>query len=616
MKNLADRQNVIIYVFILCASVLIIKSAQLQIFDSSYRDQAQRTTLAKKIKYPARGMMYDRNGKLLVANSPIYDIEVIYNNVDPSMDTTLFCSLLDLDRSTFENNLNKNWRDPRYSKSSPFIFLNKIDPRLYARFHEHLFRFPGFYPVIRNIRSYPHSSGAHALGYLSEVTPAEIENYDGLYVNGDIKGKSGLEDIYELDLKGEKGVEYLLKDNLGRDVGPYNNGSKDSYAVSGSDLQLTIDLDLQAYAEELMINKKGAVIALEPSTGEILTMVSSPTYDPNTLSFSRIRGSAFEALSSDTLNKPLYNRAINAKYPPGSIFKPIFSLIALQHGVTYVNRTISCSGVYPITGQKCHAHTTPYNISMAIQHSCNIYFYRLLQDFLDQYGDKNPGQGLDTLVNSLEKFGLGQKLGIDYPYENAGFLPNSRYFDEIYRETAPNGWRSTYVTSLGIGQGEFQLTTLQMANMAAILANRGYYIAPHFIKKYLDGSKDVPYNYQKRNYAGIDAQHFPPVIEGMRRAAESGTARNAYMPDIEVCAKTGTSQNPHGEDHSVFIAFAPKENPKIAIAVFVENAGWGNTFGGAIAGLMLEKYLKGEVSPAKKWLEERMLNADLINIEP
>lgn len=618
MKKLAQRQNVIVILFIMGGALLILKAAQLQIIDSSYRDQAERTTLAKNTKYPARGMIYDRNEKLVVSNSPIYDIEAVYNNIDPDMDTTLFCKLLEIDKTTFNERLNKDWSDIRYSKNSNFIFLNKIEPNIFSRFQEHLYKFPGFYPIVRNIRSYPDSCGAHVLGYLSEVNNQDLADGSYDYVMGDLIGSSGLEKKYEADLRGKKGFEYMLKDNLGRDVSSYNDGLLDSFATSGENLILTLDIDLQKYGEQLMVNKIGAVIALEPASGEILAMVSAPTFDPNLLSFSKKRGSAFVQLASDTLTKPLYNRALNAQYPPGSIFKPVFSLIALQQGTTYPDRYIRCDGNYILSrktgeSQKCHSHVSARNIQMAIQLSCNIYYYQLMREFLEQYGYTRPGQGMDTLMSYLEKFGLGKKLGIDFPYENSGFLPYSETYDNMYSSEV-NGWRSTYVLSLGIGQGEFQFTTLQMANLAAIIANRGYYKIPHLLKAY-ESNKEINPKYTVKRNVGIDLEHFEPVIEGMRLAVEAGTARSAYSPDYVVCGKTGTSQNPHGKDHSVFIAFAPKDDPKIAVAVYVENGGWGASYGGPIAGLMIEKYLKGEISRRNKWLEERMLNAVLINKE-
>jgi penicillin-binding protein 2 len=615
MKKLAERQNIIIYGCIICALVLIGKSAQLQIFDSKYRDQAQRTTLDKIVKYPARGMMYDRNSNILVANKPIYDLEVIHNNLDAEMDTVLFCELLGINKAAFNKRINKNWKDPKFSRAVPFIFLNKISEDKFARFQEHLYKFPGFYPVTRNIRTYPHHSAAHVLGFLSEVDQREVETSGGMYQPGDLKGEVGLEKKYESLLRGKKGVEYMLKDNLGRDVGPFEGGRLDSAATSGEDLILSLDLQLQSYAEKLMQNKRGAVIAIEPSTGEILTMVSAPTYDPNLLSFTTKRDSAYLLLSSDTLDRPMINRALSAKYPPGSIFKTIFSAVALQQGIRNPNKKYTCRGVYPVTGQKCHARPGSYDMVNAIKISCNVYFYKLMQDFLDQYGANNPGEGLDTLHAYLERFGISRRLGIDFTFENEGHFPTSQELDDQYRISAPNGWRSSYVTSEGIGQGQVELTTLQMANVATVIANRGFYVKPHFLKSFVSGNYEIPKEYTKKQMVGVEPHNFEPVVEGMRQAVIGGTSRVADLGDIEVCAKTGTSENPHGEDHSVFICFAPKENPKIAIAAYVENAGWGATYAGAISSLMLEKYLKGDINPRRKWLEEKMVSAKILNKE-
>lgn len=613
MNKYADRQYIIIYLFAISGIALIGKAAQLQLFSSQYRDMAERTTLTRNVIHPARGMMFDRNGKILVANNPIYDIEVIFRNLNPKMDTTLFCQLLNISKETFIDNINKDWSNIRYSKSTPFTFLSKIDPDIFARYQEQMYQFPGFYPIVRNVRSYPHKSAGHALGYLSEVRPAEVAMEGSDYIPGDLIGTIGLENQYENELKGKKGIEYLLRDNLGRNVGSYNNGRLDSSAVSGEDLILSLDLDLQAYGELLMQNKKGALVAIEPETGEILAMISTPHYDPNLLSFTSNRNQTFKALVSDEENKPMINRAVTSKYPPGSIFKPVISLIALQKEAWNLNRTVSCNMGYRLGSRVlgCHRHPPIGHISSAIQHSCNAYYFQMLRDFLDQYGYNQPGVALDTLTAYLGKFGLGKKLDIDYTYENDGFVPTSGYYDRRYSSEVA-GWKSTWVISLGIGQGEFEFTTMQMANLAAAIANRGYYITPHFLKGFRSGKKTLHEKYTRKNYTGIDEKHFIHVVDGMDKAVTGGTSRIAAVPEIEVCGKTGTSQNPHGEDHSVFFAFAPKEKPTIAIAVFVENAGWGASYAAPIAGLMIEKYIKREISPSKKWLEERMIKADLL----
>lgn len=610
------KARLILYFFILCGVVLVIKSAQLQVLDNKYQEQARRTTLDKMTAYPARGLIYDRNGKLLVSNSSIYDIDVIYNNVPENLDTSELCNLLGIDKSTFVRNINKDWSSPQFHKAIPFTFLKKVKPEVYSVFQEHLHKYPGFYPLVRNIRSYPHDHAAHVLGFLGEVDRDDIDNNpEGVYGNGDYIGRSGLERTYEYALRGAKGVNYVLKDNLGRYVESFDGGRLDSAAVSGSDVYVSLDLDLQAYGEALMANKLGSIVAIEPSSGEILSMISAPSYDPNLLNLDQDRGVFYDSLRTDTLTRPLFDRSVMAKYPPGSLFKTVFSLIALQKGILTPDRTIYCDGVYEVDSrglytQKCHAHPTPYNIPIAIQHSCNSYYYQSFREFIDYYGYRTPGIGLDTLTAHLSDFGLGRKLGIDYHTEEGGFLPSKELYDRMYANEY-YGWRSTYILSVGIGQGELELTTIQMANLAAIIANRGYFYTPHLIKQFVKDGYEVSDQYRTPNRVRIDAEHFEPVIEGMSRVTTLGTGKLAYIPDIEICGKTGTSENA-GKDHSVFFAFAPRENPKIAIAVYVENAGFGGDIAAPIASLMIERYLKGEIAENRKWLDERMKKANTI----
>lgn len=611
-----QRAKVLIGVFIFASTVLVGKMAQLQLFSEKYKERAQKTTLGKNTLFPSRGLIYDRNGELLVSNTTIYDIEAVYNNVSKDIDTVAFCSLLGISKETFVKNLNKDWSNIQYHKAIPFTFLSKIDPRVYSVFQEHLHKFPGFNPIVRNIRSYPHRNAAHVLGFLGEVSKGDISNSaEGIYSNGDYIGRSGLERTYEEKLRGSKGVSYLLKDNLGRNLGSFDNGNLDSTAVAGADLVASLDLELQTYGEDLMQGKIGSIVAIEPSTGEILTMVSSPTYDPNNLNLNQDRGRFYDSLSMDTIHRPLFDRAVMAKYPPGSIFKTVFSLVALQKGTLQANKTIYCDGVYEVDSkglytQACHQHPTPYNVPIALQHSCNSYYYQSFRDFIDSYGYRTPGIGLDTLISHLHDFGLGDKLGIDFHIEAKGLLPTPKLYDHMYRHVY-NGWRSTYILSVGIGQGELQLTTIQMANLAAIIANRGYYYTPHLVKSVEKSGKDIDPMYKVQHRVRIDQQHFEPVIEGMARVTTVGTGQQAYVPEIEVCGKTGTSQNPHGKDHSVFFAFAPKDNPQIAIAVYVENAGFGGDIAAPIAGLMIEKYLKREISISKQALEKRILTTQL-----
>ena len=616
MEKYVERQKVIIVFFSICALLLVYKSAELQIFESKYREQARRTTLDKRISYPSRGLIYDRNNELLVVNTPIYDIKATYKKVDSEMDTVAFCDLLEISIDTFSTLLNKNWKNRRYHKSVPFTFLSKVKPETYAKFQERMFEFPGFYPVIRNTRSYPHQNAAHTLGYLGEVDQRTINRSDGKYQLGDFIGVSGVEKSYDDILRGSKGLNYLLKDNLGRDVGSYENGSLDYSAVSGEDINLALDLVLQEYGELLMRNKRGAIVALEPETGEVLAMISAPTYDPNILKMDVNRGAAFNALLSDTINKPMLDRSVISKYPPGSIFKPIFALIALQLGVTQPNKTIYCDGSYEVGkrgfSQGCRNHPTPYGVDAALQWSCNSYFYQLMKDCLLLNGYDNPGAGLDTLVNHLSDFGLGKKTGLDYHYENEGFIPDSKYYNRLYKDVF-NGWKWSYILSLGIGQGELELTTLQMANLAAIIANRGHYYKPHLLRSINGDKLAIPTKYLEQQQVRINTEHFEPVINGMEKVVSQGTATSAYVAGLDVCGKTGTSQNQRRVSHSVFFGFAPKVNPKIAIAVYVENAGSGGAVAAPIGGLIIEKYINKDIAENRIWLQDEMINRNLLD---
>ena len=614
MKQFNNRQAPILMAFLIGALALSAKLAQLQLFDDSYKQLAQKTILDKQTIYPSRGLMYDRNGELLTYNKAIYDLEVIYRNLDPEMDTALFCSLLEIDKPTFLSNINKDWRDRRFHKSLPFTFLSRVDQQVYAKFQEHLFRFPGVYPIIRNIRAYPHSNAAHVLGYLGEVDKNIIDQSNNIYSAGDYIGKSGLERFYENRLRGRKGVKFLLRDNVGREVSSFNEGRLDSMAVEGVDLMTTIDLDLQAYCESLMTNKRGSIVAIEPASGEILAMVSAPNYDPNDLNLDQDRGKAFARLTADNEQKPLLDRSISARYPPGSIFKPILSLIALQEGVFQPNTYVPCKSYYQYKTFKygCHEHPTPFNVQTALQHSCNSYFFAMVRDLLEVDGFNNPSSGLNNINKYLYEFGLGNKLGVDLDHEADGFVPTPEYYKYLYRSEGGR-WYSTYIMSIGIGQGELELTTVQMANLAAILANRGYYYTPHLVKSFNQPSLDIDQKYRTKRIVSIDKKHFEPVVDGLFRTITRGTGYKAYVPGIDICGKTGTSQNTQkdGKDHSVFYAFAPKDNPKIALAVYVENAGFGGDIAAPIAGLVIEKYLKGEVKRTVQ--EENIKNINLID---
>ncbi len=608
----SNRQHIIRVFFVIIAIVLIAKSFQLQIQDTSYAETARAVVISDLTEYPSRGLIYDRNQELLVTNRAMYDLMVIYNLVG-DMDTLKFCRLLDITEKEFVANLEKDFNNDRFDKKVPFAFLKKISAEQYAKFQESLYEFPGFFVQIRNVRSYPHRVGAHVLGFVNEVTPEQIKKHKGAYSRGDYIGAKGLEAEYEEILKGTKGLKKVMKDNFGRIEGSWMGGGQDVPAISGYDLNTTLDIKLQQYAELLMKNKRGGIVAIEPSTGEILTMLSSPNYDPNILSINRERGEAFKALVQDSL-RPFYDRSLMAQYPPGSIFKPLTALVGLQTEIWNENRGVGCQGGYDYGASRklgCHSHEYISNAKMGIQHSCNSYFCQLFRDVVDQYGYENSGQGLDSLMSYIREFGLGDTLGIDLPNEKKGHIPGSDYYNKLYPKNE-GSWKSPTVISLAIGQGEIQMTTLQMANAAATIANEGWYITPHLGKSKVIDGKTEPIPYSKHT-TRINPELFEVVKDGMELAVKSGTARMADVPSFDLCGKTGTSQN-KGTDHSVFFCFAPKENPQIAIAVFIENAGWGGSYAAPIASLMAEYYInKGQIDPSRAWIEERMINKDLLH---
>lgn len=610
--HFAYRRYIIQGFFCLVSTALVFKCFQIQVWDTSYRTKAVNTAVNKLTLYPSRGLIYDRNEQLIVSNEAKYDLMVVYKEVK-EIDTLKFCKLLNITEKEFVERIEKDWKNIRYSKSSPFPFIKKISKKVYSKLQESLYEFPGFYVQTRNVRNYPIEAGAHVLGFLREVNQQEIDTSE-VYQLGDYIGVQGMEYVYEKALRGEKGKEFVLKNNLGRTEGAYEGGDLDKPAESGRNVITTLDMDLQAYGEQLMQNKRGGIVAIEPSTGEILAMISAPSYAPSLLSINRDRGNAFVRLLEDE-NKPLLDRAIKAQYPPGSIFKTVMGLVAMQEGVWDENKGVSCPGYFDYGGKRpmgCHGHTYPRNMKTALQHSCNAYFGELFRTVIDQYGYKSAAQGLDTLAAWLDKFGLGQRIGGDIFDEKKGNIPDSKYYNKIYK--GPR-WRSPTIISLSIGQGETQMTTLQMANLAAIIANKGRFVAPHLGKALINEAgerEEIPYFLKE---TGVDERHFQSVIEGMELAVSAGTATRAQVPGVAVCGKTGTSENPHGEDHSVLFAFAPKENPQIALAVFIENAGFGGTYAAPITSLMIEKYLKGEISKLNERKQEAMLNANLLKVK-
>ena len=614
MKEATDIRALSIRVIIVVVTVLLLgKAFQLQVVSERWRDRAERVGNSRIDQYPARGLMLDRNGKLLTINEPIYQIELTYNQFKrgaATFDTTRFCTLLGITQDYFREAIPKQWGG-KYSPSKPFTFLANVSPAVYATFQENLFQFPGFSATLRSSRNYPHTVAAHLLGYLGEVSQRTIDEGGGRYAGGDYHGISGLEYQYEAELRGDKGQRMVYRDRLGREAGVILEGALDVEATVGTDLVTTIDLDLQAYGEQLMVNKIGSIVALEPATGEVLTMISAPTYDPRTLRIGRDRGRSFVQLQRDTL-QPLLNRAINGKYPPGSPFKTLVALIAMQTGTLEADRGIGCAGGFTSGGRVllgCHNHAYCRTVEDAIAQSCNAYFVTAWLENINRYGGLSPARGLDEFNDYLYQFGLGQKLGIDFPGEIVGNVPTSEDYARRFKDE--QFWRAIWMRSLAIGQGEYELTALQTANFAAAIANRGHWYTPHLVKEVQEGNAGnrrtlVP----ERHDIAIHRDHFETVVRGMRKTVTEGTARVANVPGIEICGKTGTIQNSHG-DHSSFVAFAPADDPQIAIMVYVENGGFGGSVAAPIASLMIEKYLHGEIAENRKWVETRMLEKDM-----
>ncbi len=605
-----ERLRILQGVSVAAAIALIFQCFQIQIWDTSY--QQQHSFREAVTLYPSRGAIKDRNGKLLVVNEAMYDLKATYNTIRKSnIDTSTFCNLLGITDSTFLANLNKDWRKIEFSQRKPFDFLTQIPADRFAKVEERLYQFPGFESYRKSVRGYPRHVGAHMLGYISEVSPEQILESDGDYKRGDYIGTSGLELFYEKELKGVKGVEHVLKDKWGKRQGKYKEGEMDIPAKSGYDLITSIDLDLQAYGEKLMQNKVGAIVAIDPTSGEILAMVSSPSYDPEILAINRDRKEAFRALRQDSLT-PLFNRALQAKYPPGSIFKPVLSAIALQERILTPDRGMPCGGgfVYGSLRVGCHGHGAISDVGKAIQYSCNNYYCQTFRELVNLYGFYYPEKGMDRLADHLHAWGLGSRLGVDLPHETSGHVPTTAYYNKKHGK---GRWKFSHAVSVGIGQGELEITPLQMANMASIIANRGFYYIPHFAKELKGDTTNRLAIYKERHYTKVHPAHFEPVVQGMADVMTAGTGRRSRITDIEICGKTGTVENSKGKDHSTFIAFAPRNNPKIAIAVYVENGGYGSTYGGPISSLMIEKYLRGHIEGAsRKSLEKFILKADLI----
>ncbi len=602
-KLYLNRKYVFIGLFLFTGLIFLIRLFYVQILADKFILSASNNVLRYITQYPARGLIYDRNGELLVYNEAAYDMMVIPRQVK-EMDTAEFCRLLEIDVEDFRKRIKKA---RRYSSYKPSVFESQISRENFGALQEKMFMFPGFFVQPRTLRKYPYPIAAHMLGYVGEANARTIAR-NPYYKPGDYIGISGIEKSYEEVLRGERGMKIRVVDVHNRDMGSFQTGHYDTISIPGTDLWSSIDINLQAYGELLMSNKKGSIVAIEPSSGEILCLVTSPSYDPNLL-VGRIRNKNFSLLSADSVNIPLFNRALMATYPPGSTFKLANALVAEQEEVVFPDTRHSCTGGFPVSKGhmiSCHEHESPVNLITAIQYSCNTYFCKIFKAILDKNGFYETEKGYNAWRNHLLTFGLGNRLGLDLPGELSGNIPVTAYYDKYYGK---NRWRSLTVISMAIGQGEILTTPVQLANMTALIANRGYFYTPHIIKGI--GKPDhVSKAFMEKNHSSIDLAYFDPVIDGMERVVLAGTARNARLDTVAICAKTGTAQNPHGDNHSIFVAFAPKENPKIAISVIVENAGWGSTWAAPIASLMIEKYLRGEVK--RKHVEEWLVNGNLI----
>lgn len=609
MNPFKNRKYIIGGIFALIILIYIGRLFFLQVVDQSYKLSASNNVLRPVTKYPARGLVFDRNGELLVYNEAAYDLMVIPRQLEP-FDTAEFCELLSLTKKQVVQRLDKA---KEYSRYKPSIFEKQISAKTFAPLQEKLYNYKGFFVQTRTLRRYPEKSAAHVLGYVGEVSK-RVAREDSYYESGDYIGISGIEKSYEEVLRGKKGVEIFLVDVHNRIKGKYKKGRFDTAAVHGGNITLTIDNELQAYGEQLMKNKIGGIVALEPATGEILSFISSPTYNPELL-VGRERGRNFELLENDTL-EPLFNRPLMARYPPGSTFKTVNALIGLQENIISTWTSFPCLPGYASGNfyMKCHIHPVNLDLKQSIQHSCNAYYAHEFRRLLDHPKYENISNSFNVWRKYATSFGFGKRLGVDLPHEVNGYVPTLNLYNRIYGE---GRLRSLNIVSLSIGQGELLMTPVQMANMTAIIANKGHYYTPHVVKSVPDEYKNKLMPYLVERYTDIDSVYFEPVIEGMYLAVngkDGGTARIAGIEGIEVCGKTGTAQNPHGEDHSIFVAFAPKDNPEIAISVYVENGGYGATWAAPIASLMIEKYLTDSIQgPVRKWIENRVLNGDLIN---
>ncbi|MBK6371403.1 MAG: penicillin-binding protein 2 [Flavobacteriales bacterium] len=599
--NTESRKYVLIAAVLFISSVFLMRLFWIQVVDGKWKAEAANMAERKVTIYPSRGLIYDRKERLLVANTPVYDLMVVPKEVE-AFDTSALCRLISVPETELRARLAAA---TAYSKYKPSVIEKQIPADQFAAISVHLHKYPGFFGQSRTLRTYPPHVAAHLLGYLSEVNARKVEQ-DPYYKSGDVIGVGGLESYYEKEMRGRRGVSYVLVDVHNNQKGSFKNGQYDTLAVEGKDLFTGIDLDMQRLGEQLMVNKKGSIVALDPRTGEVLCLVSSPSYDPELL-VGRVRNTNYGVLQRDPI-KPLFDRALQAQYPPGSIFKVVQSLIALDEGVITVNTGFPCNK--SLVG--CHNHPSAGTIEQAIQMSCNPYFYMVFKRLIEQ--DKDPNRFKDAAIGLAEwhtymlSFGLGQRLPIDLPSAKGGNIPDVAYYDRKYGKL---GWAFSTIYSVSIGQGEVLVAPLQMANLAAIFANKGWYYDPHVVRA-VGHPDSVQQKYLTKHITDVDPKWYDHIQEGMRRVVNEagGTARGARMKEITICGKTGTAENPHGQDHAVFICFAPMENPKIAMAVYVENSGFGGTWAAPIASLLIEQYLTDTITRPE--VVKRMVEADLI----
>ena len=605
-----NRENKLLIGLCTAALILIVKLFSIQILDDKYKLSADNNTMVYTTIYPTRGIIHDRNGNILVGNKVAYDLMVTPKEVE-AFDTLALCKVLDITPEFVREKMDEFYRNRRRIGWQSVVMIKQIPSETYMKFAEISYKFPGFRGQARSIREYPFNAGGNLLGYVSEVNSSYIERHPDEYKAGDYAGMTGIEAAREKELRGEKGYNIWLRDSRNKIESRYRDGELDEEAVPGDNITTTIDAELQRYGQMLMDNKVGSLVAIEPSTGEILTLVSSPGIDVDQLANI---GQHYKEISTDPY-KPMFNRAVQASYPPGSVFKIVNGLIGLQEEVFTPETKYSCNMGYHFGRNKlgCHAHKSPIDFEESIMMSCNAYYCYVLRALLENPKYASIAESMDKWNEYVKSFGFGQKLGSDFPSELGGSIPDSKYYNRVYRN---GGWKATTVISLSIGQGEIGCTPLHLANLCATVANRGFYYTPHIIKDSENVTIDP--KYKEKNYTMVDTTHFHKVIGGMYRAVNSGygsggTASVAAVEGLDICGKTGTAQNPHGDDHSVFICFAPRDNPKIAVAAYVENGGFGATWAAPIASLLVEKYLNGEISKDRKALEERMLNGDLMH---